>query len=163
MGKKHKDAVFYTDGACAGNPGPGGWAYVEVVTCDSGLKTNMVSGGKPETTNNEMELTAVYKALVKSYKDGAEQVTIFSDSAYVVNAIEKGWLFNWSRNEWKTKEGKDIKNKHIWEKVYKLLYEKRAMRVVMRKVSGHKGDPLNELVDRSAVQAKQKYTEGGAM
>lgn len=160
MGKKHKDAVFYTDGACSGNPGPGGWAYVEVINCDSGIKTNVVTGGKKATTNNEMELTAVYRALVKAYKDKAEQVTIFSDSAYVVNAINKAWLFSWIRNGWKTKEGNEIKNKHIWEKMYKLVYE-CGLFISLNKVKGHKGDPLNELADRSAVQAKQRYTEGG--
>ena len=152
---KHR-AVFYTDGACSGNPGPGGWAYVRLRSADSGYKTEIASGGKESTTNNEMELTAVYKALVKAYKEGIKQVTIYCDSAYVVNAITKGWLLNWSDNGWRTKEDKDIKNKHIWEKMYKLVYE-RGMYINMVKVKGHKGDPLNELADREAVKAKQKF------
>ena len=146
---------FYTDGACSGNPGEGGWAFVEVVPCDKGIKTNVVSGNKKETTNNEMELTAVFKALVKALKDGKTEVTIYCDSAYVVNAIVKGWLLNWYKNDWKTKEDKPIKNKHIWEKMYKLVYEKK-LKINMVKVAGHKGDPLNELADRSAVEAKQR-------
>lgn len=151
-----RTAVFYTDGACSGNPGPGGWAYVYLKTSDSGYKTEIASGGKGSTTNNEMELTAAYMALVKAYKTGKKQVTIYCDSAYVVNAITKGWLLNWQDNGWKTKEGNDIKNKHIWEKMYKLVYEKN-MYVTMVKVKGHKGDPMNELADREAVKAKEQY------
>lgn len=154
-----KQITFYTDGACSGNPGEGGWAYVEVIPCSSGIKTSVVSGNKKETTNNEMELTAAYMALVKAYKEKAKQVTIYCDSAYVVNAITKGWLLNWNENGWKTKEGKDVKNKHIWQKMFTLLYKKK-LNVTMIKVKGHKGDPLNELADRSAVKAKQKIMEG---
>ena len=154
-----KQITFYTDGACSGNPGEGGWAYVEVIPCDSGIKTNVVSGNKKQTTNNEMELTAVYMALVKAYKNKTKQVSIYCDSAYVVNAITKGWLQNWHNNGWVTKEEKPIKNKHIWEKMYKLVYEK-GMSITMIKVKGHKGDPLNELADKSAVEAKQRIMEG---
>ena len=70
-------AIYYTDGACSGNPGPGGWAYVRLRESVSGYKTEVESGGKESTTNNEMELTAVYKALVKAYKEGIKQVTIY--------------------------------------------------------------------------------------
>lgn len=153
-----KELKFYTDGACSGNPGEGGWSYVEVVPCSSGIKTNVVTGNKKRTTNNEMELTAVYMALVKALKSKVKQVTIYCDSAYVVSAITKGWLMNWSSNGWVTKEGKPVKNKHIWEKMYKLIYEKK-MNVRMIKVKGHNGDPLNELADRSAVEAKQKAVD----
>lgn len=153
-----KERIFYTDGACSGNPGAGGWAFVELVNCDSGFKTNVQTGGKKQTTNNEMELTAVYMALVKSLKDKAKKVTIYSDSAYVVNAITKGWLQNWKNNNWKTKEGKQIKNKLIWQKMYKLIYLK-GIEVVCVKVKGHDADPLNELADKKAVEAKQEYME----
>ena len=154
---KHID--LYTDGACSGNPGEGGWAYVEVIPCSNGIKTNVVTGNKKQTTNNEMELTAVYMALVKALKNKTKQVTVYCDSAYVVNAITKGWLQNWHNNGWVTKEGKPIKNKHIWEKMYKLIYEKK-LNIIMVKVKGHKGDPLNELADKSAVEAKQRIMEG---
>lgn len=153
-----KSKIFYTDGACSGNPGAGGWCYVDLKACDRGYVTDVVTGGKKETTNNEMELTAVYKALVKALKSGAKKVTIYSDSAYVVNAITKGWLSRWNVNGWKTKDGKDVKNKHIWEKMIKLLYTK-GMAVTMVKVAGHKDDPLNELADTKAVEAKQKFME----
>lgn len=156
--KAMKEATYYTDGACSGNPGAGGWAYVEVVPCDCGIKTNVVTGTKKSTTNNEMELTAVYMVLVKALKSKIKQVTIYSDSAYVVNAIIRGWLLNWKENGWRTKEGKQIKNKHIWEKMYKLLYVKKV-NVRMVKVKGHNADVLNELADKSAVDAKQRAME----
>ena len=85
-------------------------------------------------------------------------MTIYSDSAYVVNAITKGWLQNWKNNGWKTKEGKQIKNKLIWQKMYKLIYLK-GIEVVCIKVKGHDVDILNELADKKAVEAKQEYME----
>ena len=105
-----------------------------------------------------MELTAVFKALVKALKSDIKKVTIYSDSAYVVNAITKGWLLNWYKNDWQTKEGKPIKNKHIWQKMYRLVYEKKLL-INMVHVKGHNGDPLNELADRSAVEAKEQIME----
>ena len=105
-----------------------------------------------------MELTAVYMALVKSLKQKAKKVTIYCDSAYVVNAITKGWLLNWVKNDWKTKDGKPVKNKHIWEKMYKLIYEK-GLEVVMIKVKGHDDNPMNELADKIAVEARMKLEE----
>lgn len=105
-----------------------------------------------------MELTAVYMALVKAYKSKAKKVAIYCDSAYVVNAITKGWLLNWCNNGWATKEDKPVKNKHIWEKMYRLLYEKK-LDVRLVKVQGHTGDVLNELADKTAVREKQKLSE----
>ena len=154
-----KTVSFYTDGACSKNgkkeegAGNGGWAYVEVSECDSGIKTKVVSGNKPNTTNNEMELTAVYKALVKSLKAGYESVTIYTDSAYIVNAVTKGWLCKWRINGWQTVEGKPIKNKHIWEKMLKLIYEKN-IKINMVRVKGHGTDMLNNLADKAAVEAR---------
>ena len=151
-----KEKIFYTDGACSGKPGEGGWAFVELVKSSCGYETKITSGGKKQTTNNEMELTAVYMALVKSFKANIKQVTIYSDSAYVVNAITKGWLLNWHNNGWKTKENKPVKNKHIWEKVHKLICEK-GMKINFVWIKGHNKDPLNELADKAAVDAKQMY------
>lgn len=150
--------VYYTDGACSGNTGPGGWAFVELVKCKDGYKTQVTSGNKLSTTNNVMELTAVYKALVKAYKEKASRVTIYSDSAYVVNAVRKGWLSNWYENGWKTKEGNDVKNRDIWEKMHKLIYQK-GMNVIMVKIAGHSGNPLNELADSAAVEERKKISE----
>lgn len=153
-----KQVAYYTDGSCGGNPGAGGWAYVEAIPCDRGIKTNIVTGSKQLTTNNEMELTAVYMALVKSLKTNRYEVTIYSDSSYVVNAITKGWLSRWRVNGWKTKDGKEVKNKHIWEKMYKLVYEKN-LQITFIQVKGHRGDLLNELADKSAVEARVKLEE----
>ena len=150
-----KKVSFYTDGACSGNPGNGGWAYVECIPTSSGIKTHVTSGNKQNTTNNEMELTAVYMALVKSLKAGYECITIYSDSAYIVNAISKGWLCRWRVNGWKTVEGKEIKNKHIWEKMFKLVFEKN-LQINMVKVKGHGTDMLNELADNAAVEARKQ-------
>ena len=150
--------VYYTDGACSGNPGAGGWAFVELVKCKDGYKTQVTSGNKLSTTNNVMELTAVYKALVKAYKEKASRVAIYSDSAYVVNAVRKGWLSNWYENGWKTKEGNDVKNREIWEKMHKLIYQK-GMNVIMVKIAGHSGNPLNELADSAAVEERKKISE----
>lgn len=147
--------TFYTDGACLGNPGSGGWAYVELVPCKEGYKTKVVTGNKNGTTNNEMELTAVYMAVVNAMKAGCKSVVIHSDSAYVVNAIGKGWLKGWGRSGWKTKEGKEVKNLYIWEKLYKIIYEKNV-EVRMVYVKSHNGDVLNELADESAVQARKQ-------
>lgn len=151
---REDESVYYTDGACSEPMGVGGWAYIEIVPRNDDIDIFVKNGGKKETTNNEMELTAVYMALVKAYKRKRKKVTICCDSAYVVNAIIKGWLKNWCVNGWKTKEEKPIKNKHIWEKMYILLY-KKGMIVNMIKVKGHSGDILNEMADMYAVKAKQ--------
>lgn len=132
---------------------------MELIPCDEGYKTHIATGNKKETTNNEMELTAVYMALVKSLKNKYKQVTIYSDSAYVVNAIIKGWLQNWHNNGWKTKEGNPIKNRLIWEKMYRLIYEK-GMSVRMYRIKGHDNNIFNELADRSAVEARKRIAEG---
>ena len=146
---------YYTDGACSGNPGAGGWAFIELSPTKKGYSVHTESGNKENATNNEMELTGVYKALVRAYKNKAKKVTIICDSAYCVNAVNMGWLVSWSKNEWTTKEGKPIKNKHIWENIYKLLFIKR-MNVTFLKVKGHIGDPMNELADDLAVQARKE-------
>lgn len=151
-------AIFYTDGACSYNGkehNEGGWSYVELIKNKNGYETKVVTGNKKDTTNNEMELTAVFKALVKAYKDKKKQVTIYSDSAYVVNAITKNWLKKWNSNNWKTVEGKSVKNKKIWEKMYKLLYTK-GLSVKLIKVKGHEDNPLNELADKMAVEARKR-------
>lgn len=118
--------MVYTDGACKGNPGSGGWAYVCLF---NGKPHMIVSGHKDDTTNNCMELTAICKALnyIKKYNGvyhfNIEYFFICSDSAYCINAINQNWIENWKRNGWKTNKNIEIKNKDIWEKVYNLLKE----------------------------------------
>lgn len=157
--KRMKDSyAYYTDGSCSNNGSKnsvGGWAFLKVLFSDRGLETKVMKGGKYNTTNNEMELTAFYKALLDAYRSNIKQVTIYSDSAYIVNAIDRSWVYNWNRNGWLTIEGKPVKNKTIWHKVYKLLYEE-GMHVKMVKVKGHSEDVLNEYVDRMANIAKSE-------
>lgn len=156
-----KTTAFYTDGACSQKSElkNGGWSFVQLIPCvttrmQSGYETYVESGAKENTTNNEMELTAVYMALVKAMKERYTTVTVYSDSAYVVNAINNNWLLNWYKNGWKTKDNKDVKNREIWEKMYKLIYLKK-MNIRMIHVAGHKGNILNELADKHAVEAKE--------
>lgn len=153
-----KEGIAYTDGACSGNPGPGGWAYVFFYEEDGSLKHIEQTGEKTETTNNEMELSAAYMALVKAYRLGIRKVTIYSDSAYIVNAIKKNWITNWVNNGWKTKEGNEVKNKPIWNKFYRLVMGE-GMEVNAIKIKGHEGNFFNEYVDGLAVRARQNVAE----
>lgn len=136
---------IYTDGSCLENPGPGGWAFVE----SREDRLEIKSDGEYRTTNNRMELTAVIEALSYALenKKSGEIIQIVSDSAYVVNAINKNWLENWKKNGWVTKGLKQVKNKDLWEQLDILLNE---MEVEFIKVKGHNGHPLNELVDVKA-------------
>ena len=139
-----KKVVIYTDGACSGNPGPGGWGAILM------YKENKkeISGGKKDTTNNIMELTAAIEGL-KLLKFPCE-VDLYSDSAYLVNAFNQGWIYNWQKNNWKT-AGKDpVKNKEIWEELYKLT---KIHKVNFIKVKGHSDNEFNNRCDELARKA----------
>lgn len=148
-----KDArrIIYTDGACSGNPGPGGWGVV----IKNGKGFDVCSGHELETTNNRMELMAVYQAI--RILDG-QRGDIFSDSAYVVNAINQKWIKKWKYNGWKTTKQSDVKNRDIWERIDSMLKENKEVRII--KVKGHSGEVYNELVDTIAknevLKAKDK-------
>ncbi len=136
--------VIYTDGACSGNPGPGGWGTILM------YKENKkeISGGKQDTTNNIMELTAVIEGL-KLLKFPCE-VELYSDSAYVVNAFEQGWIYNWVKNNWKT-AGKDpVKNQELWQELYQLT---KTHKVKFNKVKGHSDNQYNNRCDELARNA----------
>ena len=133
--------TIYTDGACSGNPGPGGWAAVLIY----GEHKKEISGGKEDTTNNIMELTAILEAL-KALKTECE-VELYSDSAYSVNAFNQGWIFNWIKKGWKTADGKDVKNKEIWQEIYSLT---KMHKVNFNKVKGHSDVELNNRCDELA-------------
>ena len=143
-----KKVTVYTDGACSGNPGPGGWGAVLM------YKENekILRGGKKLTTNNEMELTAVVEALSALTERCA--VTVYSDSSYVVNAVEKGWIWNWSRNGWKNSKKETLPNLELWQKLYSLLSQQE---VTFRWVKGHADNKYNELCDRIAVEEREKF------
>ena len=140
---------LYTDGACSGNPGPGGWSVVWY----GKNKILDKSGGSKNTTNNQMELVAVLEALklIKS-KSNKKTYEICSDSAYVVNAINNGWLYSWRKNSWKTQSGDPVKNASIWQDLYSILISLKMHKYMISftKVKGHSGNPLNEYADKIA-------------
>ncbi|ACO47443.1 ribonuclease HI [Deinococcus deserti] len=129
-----------TDGACSGNPGPGGWACI--LTADT--HTKELSGGEGRTTNNRMELTALLEGLRALKKPCA--VHVVSDSRYVIDAFEKDWLSNWQRKNWK-----NVKNPDLWQA---LLQAAQGHRLTFEWVQGHAGHPENERADQLAVQAR---------
>lgn len=136
--------IIYTDGACSGNPGPGGWGTV-LMYKDTKKE---ISGGAKETTNNIMELTAVVEGL-KMLKYPCE-VELYSDSAYIVNAFNQGWIYNWKKKNWKTADGKEVKNKEIWQELYELT---KTHKVKFNKVKGHSDNEYNNRCDELARNA----------
>lgn len=139
--------TIYTDGACSGNPGPGGWAAILI----SGENKKEISGGCKETTNNIMELTAILEGL-KALKVECE-VDIYSDSAYSVNAFNQGWIYNWIKKGWRTADGSEVKNKEIWQEIYALT---KKHKVTFIKVKGHSDVELNNRCDELARSEIEK-------
>lgn len=138
---------IWTDGACSGNPGPGGWAAV----LRFGEHQKELFGSEPETTNQRMELLAAIEAL-KSLKKPGCSVTLYSDSAYLVNAMTKGWLENWRSKGWKNSKGKPVANVRLWE----LLVEAaEGHEVRWMQVKGHAQDTGNNRADALAYAASQ--------
>lgn len=143
-----KKVEIFTDGACSGNPGPGGWGAV----LRYAGKEKELSGGEPETTNNRMELTACITAL-NALKEPCE-VKITTDSQYVINGIEKGWAENWKRNGWKKADKKPALNSDLWEQ---LLTAVSKHKVTFLWIKGHDGHPENERCDTLAVTESHKF------
>ena len=139
--------IIYTDGACSGNPGPGGWGAILMY---KGAKKE-ISGGMKETTNNIMEITAVVEAL-KCLKVESE-VQVYSDSAYTVNAFNQGWIYNWMKNGWRIASGDSVKNKELWQELYALT---KKHKVEFIKVKGHADNEFNNRCDEMAREAIQK-------
>ena len=135
---------IYTDGACSGNPGPGGWG---AVILDQDDKQKNISGSEKNTTNNRMELLAAIMSL-KKIKINSE-VVIFTDSTYVKNGITE-WMKNWKKNGWKNSNKKPVKNKDLWEKLDKLC---EANSVSWKWVKGHSTNEFNNLADELATKA----------
>lgn len=136
--------IIYTDGACSGNPGPGGWGTILMYQQNK----KEISGGKKNTTNNVMELTAVIEGL-KILKYPCE-VELYSDSAYVVNAFKQGWLDNWVKNNWKTAGKEPVKNQELWQELYNLT---KTHKVNFHKVKGHSDNEYNNRCDELARNA----------
>ena len=143
-----KKVDIYTDGACSGNPGPGGWGTILIY---NGHEKEM-SGGEAETTNNKMELTAVIKGLA-ALKEPCE-VTVTTDSKYVCDAINQGWLSKWVTNNWRKADKKPVLNVDLWEQLLPLL-NKHNVKFVW--VKGHNDHPQNERCDKLAVAEYAKY------
>lgn len=138
-----KQVTIYTDGACSGNPGPGGWAALLIY----GNQEREISGGEAETTNNRMEMMAVLMALKKLKEPCA--ITIFTDSQYVLKGMTE-WVFGWQKRGWKNAEKKLVKNVDLWEA---LIAASRPHKIEWQWVKGHNGDVNNERVDALAVAA----------
>ena len=145
-----KKIDIFTDGACSGNPGPGGWGAV----LRYGATEKELSGGESNTTNNRMELTACIEAL-KALKETCE-VTLTTDSQYVSNGITKGWAESWRRNGWRKSDKKPALNPDLWGELLDLV-AKHSVSIVW--IKGHAGHPENERCDRLAVAETQKFLE----
>lgn len=143
-----EEITIYTDGACSGNPGPGGWGAILMM---GGVRKE-ISGGSENTTNNIMELSAVIEAL-KLLKRPCK-VTVFSDSAYVVNAFNQKWIYGWIKKNWRTAGGDPVKNKELWQELYSLT---KVHDVTFNKVKGHADNEFNNRCDEMAVAESKKF------
>lgn len=143
-----KQIEIYTDGACSGNPGPGGWGAVLVYNG----KEKELSGSEKEATNNRMELTAVIMAL--NALNQPCEVKLTTDSKYVCDAVNKGWVYSWRKNGWKKSDKKPALNVDLWKELL-LLLEKHEVEFIW--VKGHNGHKYNEICDALAVKEYQKY------
>lgn len=141
-----KEIIIYTDGASSGNPGPGGYA---AVVAEAG-RVFEIGGGEENTTNNRMEMRAVNSALEK-ISEGSE-ATVYTDSSYVINGITK-WVFGWQKNNWVTKDKKEVLNRDLWEAMHNLV---SARKIKFVRVRGHAGFAVNNRVDEIAVAFSKK-------
>ena len=145
-----KAVQIFTDGACSGNPGPGGWAAI----LRYGQHELEISGSMPQTTNNRMEVFAVISALGK-LKTRC-QVDVYSDSAYLVNAFNEHWLDSWQKRGWKNSEGKPVENQDLW-RLLLITISKKGHAVRFHKVKGHADHPENNRCDALARDAIKQY------
>lgn len=141
---------IYTDGACSGNPGPGGWAAI--LMCAD--KEREIKGCSPYTTNNQMELTAVVESL-RLLKFPCN-VTIYSDSAYIVNQVRNGWLDKWAANGWRTADNKPVANLALWDEINR---QRKVHKIVFVKVQGHADVMHNIRADKLATEQRDVAVE----
>ncbi len=142
--------TIYTDGACSGNPGPGGWAAI----LSFGSVKREISGGEPHTTNNRMELMAVIESLKLLTRPCV--VDMYSDSAYVVNAFNQNWIVNWQKKGWVNSAKNPVANKDLWEMLIELC---KVHKVTFIKVKGHADNEFNNRCDELAVIESKKFTK----
>ena len=146
-----REITIYTDGACSGNPGIGGWAAVLMYK----QHKKEITGAEAETTNNRMELTAIIEGL-KAIKDDSAIVNVYSDSAYSVNSINEGWVYNWAIKGWRTSGKDDVKNVDLWKELLTMM-KKHEVKFI--KVKGHADNEYNNRCDelaRGAIKELQK-------
>ena len=146
-----KQVIIYTDGACSGNPGPGGWAAI----LRYGDREKVLSGGEACTTNNRMELTAAIEGL-KALREPCA-VTLYSDSRYLVDGITLGWAEAWRSRGWMRRKNEPAKNPELWEELLNLLAQHRTE---LRWVKGHADDPENARCDALAVAESRRFAGG---
>lgn len=143
-----KEVILYTDGACSGNPGPGGWGALLIWNGNE----KELSGGEPNTTNNRMEM----KAIIEGFRALKEKchVKVHSDSALIINAFNQNWIKNWQKRGWRKSNKKPVENQDLWKEMLKVM---EAHHVDWIKVKGHSTNELNNRVDRIAVAASKKF------
>ncbi len=147
-----KHIEIYTDGACSGNPGPGGWGAILRFRTGEKVYEKEISGGKAGTTNNRMELTGLLEAL-RQLKEPCD-IDLYSDSQYVINGLEKGWAKGWRKRGWKKADKSPALNPDLWAP---LLEESEKHVIHYHWLKGHAGHPENERCDRLAVEQSKKY------
>ncbi|SMB93027.1 RNase HI [Thermanaeromonas toyohensis ToBE] len=149
--KPLKEVTIYTDGACSGNPGPGGWAAILLY----GSHRKELSGAVPDTTNQRMELTAALEAL-RALKEPC-RVKLYSDSAYLVNAFREGWIKRWQENGWRTAKKEPVENQDLWQELVRVASQHQVEWV---KVTGHSDDEENNRCDALARAAISRLLKG---
>jgi len=145
-----KEVIIYSDGACSGNPGPGGWGTVLIY----GAHRKELSGFEPQTTNNRMELRAALEGLLALKEPCC--VKLYSDSAYLVRGFNEGWLANWLKNGWRNSKKEPVENQELWQALYEMS-QKHEIEWI--KVKGHAGNPENERCDKLATTAIKENTD----
>ena len=143
-----KQIEIYTDGACSGNPGPGGWGVV----LRYGEREKELSGGENPTTNNRMELTAVIKAL-EALKESCK-ISLYTDSKYVSDAFNQGWIYAWMKKGWKKADNKPVLNQELWQRLYELW---KMHEITLIWVKGHADNQYNNRCDELAVIESKKF------
>ena len=151
---------IYTDGACSGNPGPGGWAFAAYTEAHQMLYEK--NGGENDTTNNQMELMAMIEAFEFMHAIGNHiSYKFYTDSAYIYNCFKDKWYLGWIKNGWRNAKKQPVANKHLWQRLIKLCEDAQRDCFVfgISKVEGHSTNEYNNYVDKMAVQACQRIKE----
>lgn len=139
--------IIFTDGACTGNPGPGGWASILIFPEG---RIQELGGGNPETTNNRMELVGALRALAVLEESPSPNIFLYTDSTYVIRGITQ-WIFGWKSRGWRNAEGNEVSNRDLWEELHRQVQRLKPAKIEWKYVRGHTGVPGNERCDEIAV------------